>query len=214
VAAVIFASAIFAGVQSYEKLVSNAGTSNVGVGMLAAIIGMAGNLAVSRYKARVARQINSVTMQAEANHSWLDTVSSFGALVGLVGVAFGYRWADPIAGFGVTLFILHVFWEVTSEIVGHLMDGVDANHIEAARRAAETVSGVEDTTVRGRWMGRSLTLEVEASLPPETTLSQADETGQEVIAAVRKAVEDVRHVRWLPRRRGTVPEKAETRVHV
>jgi hypothetical protein len=63
-------------------------------------------------------------------------------------------------------------------------------------------------------MGRSLTLEVEGSLPPETTLAEAEETGQAVIAAVREAVEDARHVRWLPRRRGIVPEKAETRVHV
>jgi divalent metal cation (Fe/Co/Zn/Cd) transporter len=59
---------------------------------------MAGNLGVSRYKAQVARQIHSITMEAEANRSCLDTVSSFGALVGLIGVALGYRWADPIAG--------------------------------------------------------------------------------------------------------------------
>jgi divalent metal cation (Fe/Co/Zn/Cd) transporter len=52
---------------------------------------------------------HSVTMHAEAKHSWLDSVSSFGALVGLVGVALGYRWADPVAGFAVTLFILHVW---------------------------------------------------------------------------------------------------------
>ncbi len=31
-----------------------------------------------------------------------------GALVGLIAVAAGYRWGDPIAGFAVTLFILHV----------------------------------------------------------------------------------------------------------
>ena len=200
VAAVIFASAIFAGVQSYEKLIANAGTTSLGVGMAAAVIGMLGNLAVSRYKARVARQIHSVTMQAEANHSWLDTVSSFGALVGLIGVALGYRWADPIAGFAVTLFILHVFWEVTSEIVRHLMDGVEQEHIEAARQAAAGVPGLQGVCVRGRWMGRSLTLEVEGRLRGDTSLDEADDLGRAVEEAVRRAVEDVRHVRWIPRR--------------
>ena len=200
VAAVIFASAIFAGWQSYEKLISNAGTTSVGIGMIAAVVGMLGNLAVSRYKARVARQINSVTMQGEANHSWLDTVSSFGALVGLVGVALGYRWADPIAGFAVTLFILHVFWEVTSEIVRHLMDGVEPEHIQAAQQAAAGVPGVRDVRVQGRWMGRSLTLEVEARLAGETSLAEVEETGHAVELAVRRAVDEVRHVRWIPRR--------------
>ena len=114
----------------------------------------------------------------------------------------------------MTLFILHVFWEVTREIVGHLMDGVDSEHIEAARRAAETVSGVEGATVRGRWMGRSLTLEVEGSLPPNTTLAEAEKTGEAVITAVREAVEDVRHVRWLPCRQCIGSEKAETYMHV
>ena len=200
VAVVIFASAIFAGVQSYEKLISNAGTTSLGIGMVAALIGMVGNMGVSRYKAHVARQIHSITMEAEANHSWLDTVSSFGALVGLIGVALGYRWADPIAGFAVTLFILHVFWEVTREIVAHLMDGVEREHIHAAQRAAAGVPGLLDPRVRGRWMGRSLTLEVEACLPAETSLAQAEEIGRVVEDAVRAAVEEVRHVRWIPKR--------------
>lgn len=199
IALVIFASAIFAAYESYLKLVSDRGTTNLYVGMAAAVIGMLGNLAVSRYKKHVARQIHSVTMEAEANHSWLDTISSLGALVGLIGVAFGYRWADPIAGFAVTLFILHVGWEVTSEIIHHLMDGVEPEHIEAAQTAAASVVGVQDATVRGRWMGRSLTLEVEGRLASETTLERAEETGRLVEAAVRDAVENVRHVRWHAR---------------
>src|SRR5207245_7506666 len=213
IAVVIFASAIFAGVQSYEKLIANAGTTNLGVGMAAAVVGMIGNLAVSRYMTRVARQINSVTMEAEANHSWLDTVSSFGALVGLIGVALGYTWADPIAGFAVTFFILHVFWEVTREIVHHLMDGVEPEHIDAARKAAQSVPGVQDATVRGRWMGRSLILEIEGQMPKDTTLEQAAETGSAVEAAVRETVEEVRDVRWIPRRAPSTGQE-QGRVHI
>jgi cation diffusion facilitator family transporter len=198
IALVIFASALFAGYQSYEKLISNAGTINLFVGMGAAIVGMVGNLAVSRYKKHVAEQIHSLTMEAEANHSWLDVISSLGALVGLVGVAFGYRWADPIAGFAVTLFILHVGWEVTSQIVHHLMDGVEPEYLEAAQQAASGVPGVHAVAVRGRWMGRSLTLEVEGHMHGQSTLQEAERAGQAVEAAVRRAVYHVRHVRWVP----------------
>jgi cation diffusion facilitator family transporter len=199
VALVIFASAIFAGYQSYRKFISGAGTDHLYVAMGAAVIGMVGNLAVAQYKRIVARRIQSVTMEAEATHSWLDTLSSLGALIGLVGVRLGYKWADPVAGFAVTLFILHVGYEVTSEIVHHLMDGVDPAQMEEVRRAAEGVAGVESATVRGRWMGRSLIVEVEGAVAPETAMAESGRLAEQVERAVFDSVHQVRKVVWIPR---------------
>lgn len=199
VALVIFASAIFAGYVSYQKFVSGAGTAHLTVAMVAAVIGMIGNLGVAQYKRVVARRIQSVTMQAEATHSWLDTLSSLGALVGLIGVSLGFRWADPVAGFAVTLFILHVAYEVTSEIVHHLMDGVDPDHVEAARRAVTALPGIQSATVRGRWMGRSLVVEVEGTLDGGTALHAAQKRTAAVERAVFSAVPEARRVTWIPR---------------
>ncbi len=199
VALVIWLSAAFVGWQSYEKLVAKTGTSHLAVGLGAAVIGMAGNFAVSRYKLRVARRIQSATMMAEAKHSWLDVLSSVGAFIGLLGVGLGYRWADPIAGFAVTLFILHVGYEVTHDIARHLMDGVEPTHITAAEESLRDVRGLRAATVRGRWMGRSLILEVEGGLDGRTPLAEADAVGHAVETAVRAAVEEVRQVRWIAR---------------
>ena len=199
VALVIFFSALFAGFQSYRKFVSGAGTDHIYVAMAAAVIGIVGNLAVSRYKRMVARRIQSVTMEAEATHSLLDTLSSLGALVGLIGVSFGYKWADPVAGFAVTVFILRVAYEVTSEIAQHLMDGVDPELVEAARHAAEGVPGIQSATVRGRWMGRSLIIEVEGSISPHTSIADAQRLAPKVELAIRDSVGQVRKVVWIPR---------------
>ena len=199
VALVIWASALFAGYESYQKLVADTGTTHLPAGIAAAVVGMAGNFAVARYKGHVARQIQSTTMEAEATHSWLDTVSSLGALVGLVGVALGYRWADPVAGLAVTLFIAHVGSEVMREIIRHLMDGVEPEHLDAARRAAQAVPGVQSVSVRGRWMGRSLAVEIEGGLAADTTIEQAERIGCLVEQAVYGAVEEARRVKWIPR---------------
>lgn len=48
-------------------------------------------------------------------------------------MALGFRLGDPIAGFVITVFIAHVGWEVTHDVVHHLMDGVEVDHVEAAR---------------------------------------------------------------------------------
>ena len=208
VALVIWASAVFAGYESWAKLVSGRGTSHLGWGVAAALLGVAGNQAVARYKLRVGRRIHSATLVADARHSWLDAISSVGALVGLVLVGVGQRWGDPVAGFAVTLFIVNVGVEVTRELAGHLMDGVEPALLEAARRAAETVPGVAAPLVRGRWLGRSLVLEVEAQLAPRCSLAEADQLGAAVREAVLAAVEEARIVEWRPRGHGHEPRPA------
>ena len=36
-------------------------------------------------------------MVADAKHSWLDALSSAGAMLGLIGVTLGWAWADAFA---------------------------------------------------------------------------------------------------------------------
>jgi cation diffusion facilitator family transporter len=196
VALVVWASAVFAGVESYRKLVGHGHTSNVYLGMAGAVIGIVGNQLVARYKLRVGRRIRSATLVADAKHSRLDALSSAGALVGLGLVAAGYRWGDPIAGFAITLFIVRVGWEVTGELLHHLMDGVDEALLDAAAVAAATVPGVSNVTVRGRWTGRSLLLDVDSTLDPATTIRDADRIGETVRTAVLDAVDEARTVTW------------------
>ena len=133
---------------------------------------------------------------ADAKHSWLDALSSLGALVGLLLVAAGYPWGDPITGFAITLFILHVGYEVTRDVLEHLMDGVDPEELEMAEAAAGTVPGVQRATARARWMGRSLIVEIEGELPKRISVAEADEIGHAVKHAVQKALPDVCKVRW------------------
>ncbi|HLY65439.1 MAG TPA: cation diffusion facilitator family transporter [Chloroflexota bacterium] len=196
VALVIWSSAFFAGYQSYHKLLSHAGTTHVFVGMAGAIAGILANQLVARYKARVGRRIQSMTLLADAKHSWLDALSSGGALLGLVLVALGHPLGDPLAGIAVTLFIVHVGYEVTKDILEHLMDGVDPAQLDAAEVAARTVPGVQSARARGRWLGRSLVVEVEGELPQRLSLEEADEIGHRVRHAILDAVDGVREVRW------------------
>jgi divalent metal cation (Fe/Co/Zn/Cd) transporter len=95
---VIWLSAVFAGYESYRKLTGHGTTTDVWLGMAGAVLGIAGNQAVAWYKRRVGRRIGSLTLIADARHSWLDAISSLGALTGLALVAAGYRWATRSRG--------------------------------------------------------------------------------------------------------------------
>ena len=199
IAAVIWASAVVAGYESVRKLLEHGATHHVGWGIAGAAVGIVGNQLVARYKLVVGRRIHSATLLADAKHSWLDALSSAGALVGLIGVAAGLRWADAVAGIVVTGFICHVGWEVSTDVAHRLMDGVEPDIIATAETAAATVAGVRHAHTRARWTGRTLRVEVEGWVEPGMTVAESDDVGARVAAELAAAIPDMRHFTWTPR---------------
>jgi divalent metal cation (Fe/Co/Zn/Cd) transporter len=123
-------------------------------------------------------------------------LSSVGALVGLILVASGVRWGDPVAGLAVTLFIVNVGREVTGEMLHHLMDGVDPSHLKMAATAASSVPGVMTVDARGRWMGRSLVIDIDAQVAAGLSMTAAEAIGGEVRAAIFEVLDEARRVNW------------------
>ena len=168
IAVVIWASAAFAGFESIRKLIDHGHTAHVAAGIAGAVLGIVGNQVVARYKLVVGRRINSATLLADARHSWLDALSSAGALAGLVAVALGQSWGDPVAGLAVTAFICHVGYEVTHDVMHRLADGIDPSVITTAEAAAGSAPGVIHAHARARWTGRTLRIEIEGWIDPDT----------------------------------------------
>jgi divalent metal cation (Fe/Co/Zn/Cd) transporter len=154
---------------------------------------------VARYKLVVGRRIGSATLIADARHSWLDALSSAGALVGLIAVAAGQPWGDPVAGLAITAFICHVGWEVTGDVVHRLADGVDPEVIRAAEAAAGSVSGVLHAHARARWTGRTLRIEIEGWVDPGLTARDSDALGRHVADAVARQLPEAGSLTWSTR---------------
>ena len=199
IAVVIWASAAFAGYESIRKLIDHGPTSHLGWGIAGAAIGIAGNQIVARYKLVVGRRINSATLIADARHSWLDALSSAGAMAGLIAVALGQPWGDPVAGLAVTAFICHVGYEVTADVVHRLADGIDPSVITRAEAAAGSVPGVIHAHARARWTGRTLRIEIEGWVVPDMPVRDADELGCQVATALAREVPDAGSLTWTTR---------------
>ena len=199
IAAVIWASAAFAGYESIRKLLAHAPTTHVGAGMAGAVIGIAGNLAVARYKLVVGRCINSATLVADARHSWLDALSSAGALAGLIAVAAGQPWGDPVAGLAITMVICHVGYQVTADVVHRLADGVDSSIITTAESAAGSVPGVLHAHARARWTGRTLRVEIEGWVDPDLPARDTDAIGRQVATALARDLPQTGSITWASR---------------
>jgi cation diffusion facilitator family transporter len=199
IAIVIWGSAVFAGYESIHKLIHHSGTHDVGWGIAAAAVGILGNQLVARYKLVIGRRINSATLVADAKHSWLDALSSGGAMVGLIAVLAGLPWADAVAGLVVTGFICHVGWEVTGDLVHRLLDGVDPELIHIAEKVAVEVPGVRHAHARARWTGRTLRVEIEGWVDANTSVGDAERIGQSVVDRLAPQLPDMRSFNWTVR---------------
>ena len=167
--------------------------------MAGAVIGIAGNLAVARYKLVVGRRINSATLVADARHSWLDALSSAGALAGLIAVAAGQPWGDPVAGLAITMVICHVGYQVTADVVHRLADGVDSSIITTAESAAGSVPGVLHAHARARWTGRTLRVEIEGWVDPDLPARDTDAIGRQVATALARDLPQTGSITWASR---------------
>ncbi len=199
IAVVIWASAAFAGAESIRKLIEHGHTTHIAAGIAGAALGIVGNQAVAWYKRRVGRRINSATLIADARHSWLDALSSAGALAGLVAVGFGQSWGDPVAGLAVTAFICHVGYEVTRDVVRRLADGVEPEVITTAEAAAGNVPGVVHAHARARWTGRTLRVEIEGWVDPELAVRDGDRIGRQVAEAISAGLPEASSLTWTAR---------------
>jgi cation diffusion facilitator family transporter len=199
IAVVIWASAAFAGLESVRKLIEHGHTTHVGAGIAGAALGIVGNQVVARYKLVVGKRIHSATLIADARHSWLDALSSAGALAGLIAVALGQPWGDPVAGLAVTAFICHVGYEVTGDVLHRLADGIDPGVITTAEAAAGSVPGVIHAHARARWTGRTLRVEIEGWVDPDLPARDADAIGRQVAEVLSRQLPEAGSFTWASR---------------
>ncbi len=129
--------------------------------MVAAVIGMVGNEAVAMYRIRVGRRIGSASLVADGLHARSDGLTSLAVLVGAVGVAAGWEWADAVVGLAISAAILAVLVQAARSVGERLMDAVDPDLVDRAEQVAAGVPDVQEVTeLRMRWLGHRLQAEV------------------------------------------------------
>jgi cation diffusion facilitator family transporter len=178
---VIIASAVAGAVESILKLTSGTVTTQIYLSMGAALVGVAGNEILAQYKISVGKRINSVPLVADGQHSRIDGLTSLAAFFGLVGVAFGLRLADPIAGLVITVVILTVVYSTTHSVLQRLLDAVDPRVVPSIMNVASAVPGVEAVNdIHARWVGHTLHVALNIEVDAELTIAKAHEIAEEV----------------------------------
>jgi divalent metal cation (Fe/Co/Zn/Cd) transporter len=119
VIATIFASAVFAGIESVERLLHPQHLDHLAALALAGVIGFAGNELAARIRLRGGRRLDSAALVADGHHARVDGFVSLGVVVSALLVAAGLRVADPLVGLVITVLILRVTVQAWQTVRAH-----------------------------------------------------------------------------------------------
>jgi len=86
------------------------------IGIVLAIVSLIVMPWLAMYKKRIAAEINSRALRADALETLACSYLSLTLLVGLgANALFGWWWADPVAALGMVYFLVREGWEAIEE---------------------------------------------------------------------------------------------------
>ncbi|WP_274571434.1 cation diffusion facilitator family transporter [Neisseria leonii] len=158
--------------------------------LFVASLGLAVNVFVAWYMLRNSDTEGNLNMRSAYLHVLGDLLGSVGAiLAGVLVLAFGWTWADPIVSVLIALLIAKSGWGVTKNSLHILMEGtpqgMDMAAVAEAIRAVPGVQGVHDIhawTITSRQHALSCHVVVDGSL----NMDEAHQIARNVEAAVKR----------------------------
>lgn len=122
-ALLIFAAAVMIIVESVRKLKEGGEVEALGLGVAVMAVSATVNFFVSRNLMRVARENDSVALEADALHLRTDVYTSLGVFAGLLAIKVtGIKVLDPIVAILVALLIVKAAWDLTGECLKNMVD--------------------------------------------------------------------------------------------
>lgn len=167
----------------------------LGMGVMAVSAGV--NWFVSAYLFRVAKETESLALEADAHHLRIDVWTSLAVFAGLTAVALTGQYAlDPLIAIAVALLIVRVAWDLMRESAMHLLDeGLPPAEMATLKEILESdprVLGYHK--VRARRSGSQRQIDLHLLLDEGISLKEAHRTAEEVEDAIRAALGGVQIV--------------------
>lgn len=141
---------------------------------------LAVNIAVVRYERRTGERLASEILLADAKHTTSDMFTSLAVIAALIGVRLGFPALDPLAAFGVAVFIARAGYEIARDASGILSDHKVIAE-QDIRDVVMAIDGVVDCHhIRTRGSTDHVFLDLHIWLDPALTLGAAHALSHEV----------------------------------
>ena len=209
-ALLIFAAAAWIIYEAVQKLVRPQAIGmpawGVGIMLVSALV----NTFVSKRLFKVAKETDSVALQADAWHLRTDIYTSAGVAVGLLAIWVGrmispgldLRWLDPVVAILVALLIMKAAYDLTRESARDLLD-VSLPDRDVSWIAGFITAGWPAVrsfhNLRTRKAGSQRFIDFHVVVDDRMSVAEAHELGDEIVVAIKERLPESRiHIHVEP----------------
>ncbi|WP_445475610.1 cation diffusion facilitator family transporter [Methanococcoides methylutens] len=152
--------------------------------------------ALSQYKFKIGKQIDSQALIADATHSYTDVFSSMVVVVAIIGSMLGMPWLDSAGVLVISLIIFKLGITTAKESALTLMDAwLDRDSIELIRYSVEHIPGVNKVdAIRLRRSGLVVFGEVQVESAGECDLKRVEMLSVEIEDTVKDHITNLEHI--------------------
>lgn len=189
-AAFITGSAVFLMIEASQRFVSPRPLTNGDIGIAVMVFSIAATLSLVALQRYVIRRTGSLAIKADSLHYVGDILVNAAVIVALVITAqLGWRYADPVFGLAIAVYILYNAWQISAGAMDMLMDRElpeeDRRRIIDLALAHPSVKGLHD--LRTRASGPQIFIQGHIEMDGAFSLLKAHDIADEVEAELRQA---------------------------
>lgn len=151
------------------------------------------NVGVSWWERRWAKKLGSQILEADAQHTFADVLTTVAVIVGWQLSVRGYPWLDTVFALMVACLVMYLAYGLFRRAVPGLVDRI-SHPPEEIIAAVQPLDGVRHVNrVRSRWIGSKPAVDVIVTVAPDMPTSAAHDVADAIEEALREtlAIDDV-----------------------
>lgn len=192
---ILIVTGVFIGIEGIKVLRYGNIKTPGRIALIAAFISIIVKEGMYWYTIKVAREIRSLSMEADAWHHRTDALSSVGTFVGILGARLGLKILDPIVAIFVSLLIIKVGVDLYLQSIKGLVDeSADDKIIKEIEELSFSIEGVKGIkTLKTRIFGSKIYVDIDIYVDGNISVVEGHNIAEKVHDIIEKEIEDVKH---------------------
>ncbi|MFQ9957423.1 MAG: cation diffusion facilitator family transporter [Turicibacter sp.] len=192
---ILFLTGLSIGYSAIETIVSSSYIIPKMMTIWAALLSIGVKEWMYHYTIRQAKKIESTALAADAWHHRSDSLSSIGALIGIIGARLGFPILDPLAALVITLIILKVaieiFVEATNQVIDKAASPELVNEIIQQIQSFNGVLAID--SLKTRVHSNRIYVDLEISVEATLSLIEAHTIAEAVHYQLEQNIHKIKH---------------------
>ncbi len=192
---ILFLTGLSIGYSAIETIVSSSYIIPKIMTIWAALLSIGVKEWMYHYTIRQAKKIESTALAADAWHHRSDSLSSIGALIGIIGARLGFPILDPLAALVITLIILKVAIEIFVEATNQVIDkAASPELVNEIIQQIQSVNGVlAIDSLKTRVHSNRIYVDLEISVEATLSLIEAHTIAEAVHYQLEQNIHKIKH---------------------